>query len=656
METRYDLFISYSRRDIDAMNRVVEILEAKGFSIWTDKNLVAGTPSWKNSIEQAITNSTCVIVLLSPDSKSSTWVERELEYASLRGRRIFPILVKGSEIDAIPFELVNLQYVDARKTLDEAIDKLEIGIHRYLEHSVNDQSYVETLEFHDVSDNFRRLISRVVKFLKLIIWYFFYPHLLTRLDAMSKNDVELQINSWLQSSIFWFVIGFSMLIAFPGIRDDISDTLILVIFIICIMSFWNYAQLSSRTRDLRTFIKLMFRRILVLSTSILIFLLFTWRLVEWFSFQPSQIDSIKSLFQFSLAVFLIFVVAGNFIGSISGISKYNSQILGILTALGILVYSQWVNNSNLLFSILAITLYISLYALVFLILKKITLRIRMRFTKPIILIVSNGIATSFSTIIIQHYLFINIFQIEEWNILYFTIDNMFIEVFLFFIGAILIPTLLLVAVGSLFDIRISEMLIVLGATLVPMIITIVALSFLVVQYSNQILSDTLYEGSLFINLIPALTVMASIIAAAIASRIIYSMSFGINLTVIIAVLALLSTLLNDNAFYFGIGLRGILLLVLVFTLFVRSSFFEHEIPIIFLTLSFFFVFWGLLSGITESPDGWIIFAFASVTIAVIWFRKDFASLIRSSAISYRIFSIVQLVLIALVPILYYFNI
>lgn len=108
------VFISYSHTDAQMMSRIRNELESKGISVWTDEGLTPGTESWKSTIEASIRDALGLIVILSPSANQSIWVERELEYASIQGKRIFPVLVQGEPVEAIPIELINAQRIDIR--------------------------------------------------------------------------------------------------------------------------------------------------------------------------------------------------------------------------------------------------------------------------------------------------------------------------------------------------------------------------------------------------------------------------------------------------------------------------------------------------------------------------------------------------------------
>ena len=128
------VFLSYSRKDTAVMQRLRDDLRAGGLAVWTDENLEPGTPSWKTAIEDAIEQAGALVVVMSPDSKESIWVERELDYARTQEVRIFPALARGDDKTAVPLELVNAQRVDIRPSADyeSAVRKLIAAIAAHL--------------------------------------------------------------------------------------------------------------------------------------------------------------------------------------------------------------------------------------------------------------------------------------------------------------------------------------------------------------------------------------------------------------------------------------------------------------------------------------------------------------------------------------------
>ena len=116
--------ISYSRSDRETMQKVRGRLESTGLKTWTDESLTPGTSSWTRAIQTAIEDALAVICILSPSSKQSPWVEKEVRYARTQEKLVFPVIVEGSEANAVPFQLVDTEFIDARNDFDSGMDVL----------------------------------------------------------------------------------------------------------------------------------------------------------------------------------------------------------------------------------------------------------------------------------------------------------------------------------------------------------------------------------------------------------------------------------------------------------------------------------------------------------------------------------------------------
>jgi hypothetical protein len=124
--------MSYSRRDKAVMRRITAFLRKQGINVWVDnEKLVPGTPIWEVEIEKAIKSASAIIVILSPDSKNSEWVRREISLADQYRTRIFPVLVRGDEESSITIRLITRQYIDIRQNEDTGLDSLAFELSRY---------------------------------------------------------------------------------------------------------------------------------------------------------------------------------------------------------------------------------------------------------------------------------------------------------------------------------------------------------------------------------------------------------------------------------------------------------------------------------------------------------------------------------------------
>jgi hypothetical protein len=123
----HDVFLSYGREDMPFMQQVEKALREAGLTIWTDRGIAPGSPSWKAEIEKAILDARCIVVLFSPDSAESRWVRAELDYADAQRKPIYPLLVRGDATKAVPFGFTSYQWIDVR---DSA--QLKAGLERLI--------------------------------------------------------------------------------------------------------------------------------------------------------------------------------------------------------------------------------------------------------------------------------------------------------------------------------------------------------------------------------------------------------------------------------------------------------------------------------------------------------------------------------------------
>ena len=70
------VFLSYSREDLDRVKPLVTALEAEGLTVWWDRELTPGE-SFAEAIDREIQEADCVVVIWSINSVNSQWVKNE---------------------------------------------------------------------------------------------------------------------------------------------------------------------------------------------------------------------------------------------------------------------------------------------------------------------------------------------------------------------------------------------------------------------------------------------------------------------------------------------------------------------------------------------------------------------------------------------------
>ena len=108
-------FVSYSRDDLEFASRLALDLKQAGAGIWLDKLDIHPGQLWERALEEAVTNCSRIVVILSPASVESENVMAEVAFGLDEKKEIIPVLYRDCKI---PFRLRPIQYVDFRKEQD----------------------------------------------------------------------------------------------------------------------------------------------------------------------------------------------------------------------------------------------------------------------------------------------------------------------------------------------------------------------------------------------------------------------------------------------------------------------------------------------------------------------------------------------------------
>jgi hypothetical protein len=90
------IFISYSHTDRKYVHRLAESLEQEGFNVWIDDRMDYGS-DWPYEIQQRLDACDALILVMSPRSLTSKWVQNELNRALRKEKPIFPLMLEGNE-------------------------------------------------------------------------------------------------------------------------------------------------------------------------------------------------------------------------------------------------------------------------------------------------------------------------------------------------------------------------------------------------------------------------------------------------------------------------------------------------------------------------------------------------------------------------------
>jgi len=121
---QHQLFISYARKDAETIAlEFAKNLEDKRFTIWIDTKLEPGTPIWAREIQNAIRNTSVMVVLVSPAVHDSVWVRNEIGVAHDNNKHIIPVFALRTKM---PIELRGIQGLRGEPILIEEPEKVLI--------------------------------------------------------------------------------------------------------------------------------------------------------------------------------------------------------------------------------------------------------------------------------------------------------------------------------------------------------------------------------------------------------------------------------------------------------------------------------------------------------------------------------------------------
>lgn len=128
--TRPSIFISYSRRNVDFVDRLVQSLERLGFDCWVDRQDLEGGTTWREKISLSIRKCQAFVLVISPDSMNSPIVAQEVSLAEFHGRPIIPVMYEVCDLPpGIDLQIHKLHWVNfAVNQYDDAMVQLETAL------------------------------------------------------------------------------------------------------------------------------------------------------------------------------------------------------------------------------------------------------------------------------------------------------------------------------------------------------------------------------------------------------------------------------------------------------------------------------------------------------------------------------------------------
>src|SRR5688572_13263659 len=110
MGTKYDVFISYSRKDEHLIRPLLDLLRVGGKRVFRDVEEIAPGDEWSKRIDETLDDSEIFMLFWCCHAAKSPWVSREINRATRkREKRVIPAVLCPMEI---PKAVSKYQWVD----------------------------------------------------------------------------------------------------------------------------------------------------------------------------------------------------------------------------------------------------------------------------------------------------------------------------------------------------------------------------------------------------------------------------------------------------------------------------------------------------------------------------------------------------------------
>ncbi len=108
---RLRVFISYSRRDLGFVDKLVQALEDREIDVIIDKRDLPLAVEFKNELQGFVREADAVVCVVSPTSMASPWCAWEIEQVGVHNKRLVPVVVEAVADEQVPEAIRKINYV-----------------------------------------------------------------------------------------------------------------------------------------------------------------------------------------------------------------------------------------------------------------------------------------------------------------------------------------------------------------------------------------------------------------------------------------------------------------------------------------------------------------------------------------------------------------
>lgn len=130
---KYDVFISYSSKDVLIAEKVCQALECKGITCWMAPKSLEPGKSYASEIVRGIKNSQIFVLVFSSNSNMSQHVMNEVDVAFNSHKRIVPFMIHDIPMsEDLSYYLSRTHWLVAYSDMTEAFNELTKDVCKYL--------------------------------------------------------------------------------------------------------------------------------------------------------------------------------------------------------------------------------------------------------------------------------------------------------------------------------------------------------------------------------------------------------------------------------------------------------------------------------------------------------------------------------------------
>jgi hypothetical protein len=126
-QSKTNVFISYSRKDMAFADRLDAALRARGFEPLIDRTDIYAFEEWWKRVEALIGRADTVVFVLSPDAvRPDSVARKEVAFAASLHKRFAPIVFRTVDDKSVPEELAKLNFIffDDPTRFEQSADQL----------------------------------------------------------------------------------------------------------------------------------------------------------------------------------------------------------------------------------------------------------------------------------------------------------------------------------------------------------------------------------------------------------------------------------------------------------------------------------------------------------------------------------------------------